>query len=88
MTNDKFTADCESRGVPVTKKLDVITFLVDVGTIGDWAMEGLPSDPLSIQNGILVTNSSRYPLLIDPQGQAPAGDLYCTRTSCGPGTGK
>jgi len=70
LINDKFTADCEARNVPVTRKLDVISFLVDIGTIGDWNMQGLPTDPLSTQNGILVTKSTRYPLLIDPQGQA------------------
>jgi dynein heavy chain len=67
---DAFISDCEARRVPVTPHLDVTSFLVDVGTIGDWNMEGLPTDPLSIQNGILVTRSSRFPLLIDPQGQA------------------
>jgi dynein heavy chain len=72
LINDKFTQDCVSKNVPVTKGLEVIPFLVDIGTIGDWNQEGLPTDPLSIQNGILVTRGSRFPMLIDPQGQALA----------------
>jgi dynein heavy chain len=70
LVTEKFTADCRRRAVPVSKDLDIMSFLTDAGTVGDWAQQGLPSDPLSIQNGILVTRSSRYPLLIDPQGQA------------------
>jgi|Transcript_3612 dynein heavy chain len=45
-------------------------FLVNQATVGEWNLQGLPSDDLSIQNGIMVTRSTRYPLMIDPQSQA------------------
>jgi dynein heavy chain len=70
LVQDKFYNDCKSRNVPATKDIDIIPFLVDIGTIGDWNQEKLPTDPLSIQNGILVTQSTRFPLLCDPQAQA------------------
>eukprot|EP00930_Biecheleria_cincta_P050644 TRINITY_DN3582_c0_g1_i1.p1 TRINITY_DN3582_c0_g1~~TRINITY_DN3582_c0_g1_i1.p1 ORF type:complete len:2677 (-),score=555.77 TRINITY_DN3582_c0_g1_i1:255-8135(-) len=66
----QFMADTKKRSVPAHDKIDKVGFLVDQGTIGEWALEGLPSDDLSIQNAIMVTRSSRYPLMVDPQGQA------------------
>jgi dynein heavy chain len=34
-----------------------------------WANESLPTDPLSVENGAIVSNSTRWPLLVDPQLQ-------------------
>lgn len=70
LIHSKLTTDLRERKIPLSNNLDLTDFLADIGTIGDWNLAGLPTDPLSIQNGILVTRSTRYPLLIDPQGQA------------------
>merc|ERR1719301_114868 len=67
---DMFLKETHSRGVPASDRVDLVAFLVDQGTIGEWNLEGLPSDDLSVQNGIMVTRSSRFPLMVDPQGQA------------------
>jgi len=34
--------------------------------ISMWAVAGLPSDKLSIENGIIMFKSRRWPLMIDP----------------------
>eukprot|EP00928_Gymnodinium_smaydae_P031098 TRINITY_DN22944_c0_g2_i2.p1 TRINITY_DN22944_c0_g2~~TRINITY_DN22944_c0_g2_i2.p1 ORF type:complete len:3465 (-),score=972.42 TRINITY_DN22944_c0_g2_i2:18-9410(-) len=65
-----FQKDTQRRDLPAHQQTDIVTFMVDQGTIGEWALQGLPGDELSIQNAIMVTRSSRYPLMVDPQGQA------------------
>lgn len=35
----------------------------------EWNIWGLPTDNVSVDNGILTTRGKRWPLMIDPQGQ-------------------
>ena len=62
--------DLRKRKIPFTGDVDIIGLLVYGTIIGEWNIHGLPTDELSIQNGIIVTKASRFPLLVDPQGQA------------------
>jgi len=67
-----FMQDILERKMPVTKNLDVSAMLTDSATTGEWNLQGLPTDDLSIQNGILTTRASRFPIMVDPQGQGLA----------------
>jgi len=70
LLEEYFHSDIKEKNIPVSDNLKLTEFLVDPATVGEWNLEGLPADELSVQNGIMVTRSSRYPLMIDPQGQA------------------
>eukprot|EP00658_Telonema_sp_P-2_P083320 TRINITY_DN8993_c0_g2_i1.p1 TRINITY_DN8993_c0_g2~~TRINITY_DN8993_c0_g2_i1.p1 ORF type:complete len:4024 (-),score=1669.66 TRINITY_DN8993_c0_g2_i1:145-12216(-) len=70
LLNKYFYGHCKKLGIPVTDNLDVVKFLVDETTIADWRLEGLPADTHSVQNAIMITTSTKWPLMIDPQGQA------------------
>ena len=38
--------------------------------VRQWVINKLPNDGFSIDNAIMMTQSNRWPLMIDPQGQA------------------
>lgn len=52
------------------KNFSLTNTMYDQITIRDWILEGLPNDPVSIDNGIIAKKGKRYPLMIDPQSQA------------------
>lgn len=49
--------------------IDPLKLLTDDTTIAIWQNECLPSDRMSIENATILTNSDRWPLMIDPQLQ-------------------
>ncbi|KAJ3415371.1 Dynein heavy chain 6, axonemal, partial [Chytridiales sp. JEL 0842] len=61
---------CQEIGIPVSENLSLMDHLGDPAVVRDWNIKGLPADQLSTENGILVTRGRRWPLMIDPQGQA------------------
>ena len=55
--------------IPITEGLDPLSLLTDDTQIAKWNNEGLPNDRMSTENATILTNSDRWPLMIDPQVQ-------------------
>ncbi|XP_030626002.1 dynein heavy chain 3, axonemal [Chanos chanos] len=61
---------CQQKEVPCSEDFTLSNTLGNQVLIRAWQIAGLPVDSFSIDNGIIVSNSRRWPLMIDPQGQA------------------
>jgi dynein heavy chain len=64
-----WTGDLTDRKIPMTEGTDPLSMLTDDGNNAKMISEGLPSDRISIENGSIITNCKRWPLIIDPQTQ-------------------
>ena len=64
--------DLEERKIPLTpfaKGGDPLAMLTNDGKNALMISQGLPADRISIENGSIINNCKRWPLLIDPQVQ-------------------
>ncbi|XP_069052852.1 dynein axonemal heavy chain 7 isoform X2 [Lepisosteus oculatus] len=61
---------CKKRQIPCSQEISLMNSLGEPVKIRAWTIAGLPSDSFSIDNGIIISNARRWPLMIDPQGQA------------------
>uniref|UniRef100_A0A7S0PMT4 Dynein heavy chain n=1 Tax=Micromonas pusilla TaxID=38833 RepID=A0A7S0PMT4_MICPS len=67
---DSWVSMCKESGIPSSPKFSLQDVLGDPVAIRKWGIAGLPNDSFSIDNGIMIANARRWPLMIDPQGQA------------------
>ncbi|XP_031567893.1 dynein heavy chain 3, axonemal-like [Actinia tenebrosa] len=65
-----WVAQCNDRKIPCSTSFSLNGTLGDPVKIRAWNIAGLPVDSFSVDNGIVVDNARRWPLMIDPQGQA------------------
>jgi dynein heavy chain len=56
-----------ARGVAVMEGITMKKIMEDPVTTKMWTAASLPNDNLSIENGIIMFGSRRWPLMIDPQ---------------------
>jgi dynein heavy chain len=56
----------KKEGIKFTNNITMSKVLGNDVTIRQWGVAGLPSDKLSIENGIIMFKSRRWPLMIDP----------------------
>jgi dynein heavy chain len=67
--NEKWLPDMADRQIPMTDGVKPVEVLATESQIAGWNNDNLPSDMVSVQNGAIICNSARWPLMIDPQLQ-------------------
>ncbi|BFZ17590.1 hypothetical protein BsWGS_20629 [Bradybaena similaris] len=70
MMTKEWHEQCVKRKIPCSKVFSLNATLGEPVQIRAWNIAGLPVDAFSVDNGIIVAKSRRWPLMIDPQGQA------------------
>ena len=67
---EQWQAKLKELGLPHSEGCGLRMTMADPVAIRAWTIFGLPQDSHSVENGIIMSSGKRYPLLIDPQGQA------------------
>ncbi|XP_017857964.1 PREDICTED: dynein heavy chain 7, axonemal [Drosophila arizonae] len=66
----KWVAKCLDYGVTCSADFQLAVVLGEPVEIRFWNICGLPTDAFSVESAIMMKNARRWPLMIDPQGQA------------------
>lgn len=69
MIKEKFMEYVQTNKIPTSSNPMPVKLLTDESTIAQWNKDKLPTDTVSIENGAILVNSERYPLMVDPQLQ-------------------
>ncbi|ORZ39485.1 dynein heavy chain and region D6 of dynein motor-domain-containing protein [Catenaria anguillulae PL171] len=66
----RWNQECVNKSIPCSANFTLAATLGDPIQTRSWIIAGLPNDAFSIDNGIIMSKTRRWPLFIDPQGQA------------------
>jgi dynein heavy chain len=67
---EQWVGSVKGQNIPCSDNPTLSYTLGDPVKVRQWNIDGLPTDGFSVDNGIIVFSARRWPLMIDPQGQA------------------
>jgi dynein heavy chain len=70
MLVEEWRGALQTANIAHTAGCNIEQTLTDPVKLRQWQLAGLPTDSLSTQNGLVMDRARRWPLCIDPQGQA------------------
>ena len=71
---DKWTKVCNLNSIAISDRYSLVQTLGDPVEIRSWSLCSLPSDQVSIDNGILATQSKSFSLWLTPYSISLAAD--------------
>ncbi|XP_076809994.1 dynein axonemal heavy chain 6-like [Clavelina lepadiformis] len=66
----EWVSSCASAGIETSSNYDMIKLMVDDNQVRTWHNQNLPRDVHSTENAVIIDAARRWPLIVDPQGQA------------------
>jgi len=66
----EWVAKALEKKIPGSERYSFTKVLGEPIKVRQWNIDGLPSDNFSVENAIVIFKSRRWPLCVDPQGQA------------------
>ncbi|KAL8433754.1 hypothetical protein ACSSS7_003651 [Eimeria intestinalis] len=70
LVKDLWINSLQESKIPCSLDFDFTDFFVTPLEVRQWQLDGLPTDHFSAENGVLITEASKWPLVIDPQNRA------------------
>ena len=70
LLENKWKVKLNQVGIIISRDVSLLNVMENKLLTREWNMCKLPNDKLSIENGIIMFNTRRWPLMIDPQSQA------------------
>jgi dynein heavy chain 1 len=72
MLLEKWKNSLDTIGIEYRPDLSMVDVLSKASDRLYWQSQGLPPDSLSLENGVILERCARFPLIIDPSGEATA----------------